>query len=81
MHQSSATKRAPFTPVEALVLVSGNGEARAALEAQCGPGLWPRRKKRLAAPSTNWDNHLISCGSPGWIRTSDHSINSRMLYR
>jgi hypothetical protein len=20
-------------------------------------------------------------GSPGWIRTSDHSINSRMLYR
>jgi hypothetical protein len=21
------------------------------------------------------------CGSPGWIRTSDHSINSRMLYR
>jgi hypothetical protein len=38
MHQSSATKRAPFTPVEALVLVSGNGEARAALEAQCGPG-------------------------------------------
>ena len=23
----------------------------------------------------------ISNGSPGWIRTSDHSINSRMLYR
>ena len=22
-----------------------------------------------------------SSGSPGWIRTSDHSINSRMLYR
>jgi hypothetical protein len=20
-------------------------------------------------------------GSPGWIRTSDHPINSRMLYR
>jgi hypothetical protein len=24
---------------------------------------------------------MISIGSPGWIRTSDHSINSRMLYR
>jgi hypothetical protein len=24
-------------------------------------------------------NYFI--GSPGWIRTSDHSINSRMLYR
>jgi hypothetical protein len=24
---------------------------------------------------------LILFGSPGWIRTSDHSINSRMLYR
>jgi hypothetical protein len=23
----------------------------------------------------------IGSGSPGWIRTSDHSINSRMLYR
>jgi hypothetical protein len=23
----------------------------------------------------------FSNGSPGWIRTSDHSINSRMLYR
>lgn len=26
-------------------------------------------------------NHLTLNGSPGWIRTSDHSINSRMLYR
>jgi hypothetical protein len=25
-----------------------------------------------------WD---LDSGSPGWIRTSDHSINSRMLYR
>jgi hypothetical protein len=24
---------------------------------------------------------LTDFGSPGWIRTSDHSINSRMLYR
>jgi hypothetical protein len=24
---------------------------------------------------------MISIGSSGWIRTSDHSINSRMLYR
>jgi hypothetical protein len=24
---------------------------------------------------------LIFFGSPGWIRTSDHPINSRMLYR
>jgi hypothetical protein len=24
---------------------------------------------------------VLSNGSPGWIRTSDHSINSRMLYR
>jgi hypothetical protein len=24
---------------------------------------------------------VFSNGSPGWIRTSDHSINSRMLYR
>jgi hypothetical protein len=24
---------------------------------------------------------LNNAGSPGWIRTSDHSINSRMLYR
>jgi len=28
--------------------------------------------------SAKW---LILFGSPGWIRTSDHSINSRMLYR
>ena len=25
--------------------------------------------------------HVEDFGSPGWIRTSDHSINSRMLYR
>jgi hypothetical protein len=24
---------------------------------------------------------MILGGSPGWIRTSDHPINSRMLYR
>jgi hypothetical protein len=30
-------------------------------------------------PSPRLDVWLI--GSPGWIRTSDHSINSRMLYR
>jgi hypothetical protein len=23
---------------------------------------------------------FLKNGSPGWIRTSDHSINSRMLY-
>jgi len=23
----------------------------------------------------------VEFGSPGWIRTSDHPINSRMLYR
>jgi hypothetical protein len=28
-----------------------------------------------------WLVLLGFCGSPGWIRTSDHSINSRMLYR
>ena len=27
------------------------------------------------------DQVLDLIGSPGWIRTSDHSINSRMLYR
>jgi hypothetical protein len=27
------------------------------------------------------DNLQQPLGSPGWIRTSDHSINSRMLYR
>jgi hypothetical protein len=26
-------------------------------------------------------NFQKKAGSPGWIRTSDHSINSRMLYR
>ena len=25
--------------------------------------------------------NLLDFGSPGWIRTSDHPINSRMLYR
>jgi hypothetical protein len=31
--------------------------------------------------TTKFDKSLILAGSPGWIRTSDHSINSRMLYR
>ena len=26
-------------------------------------------------------DNVRDVGSPGWIRTSDHSINSRMLYR
>jgi len=25
--------------------------------------------------------NAVEFGSPGWIRTSDHPINSRMLYR
>jgi len=25
--------------------------------------------------------NILDFGSPGWIRTSDHPINSRMLYR
>jgi hypothetical protein len=39
----------------------------------------------LAGAGTNVrpssDGEDGGCGSPGWIRTSDHSINSRMLYR
>ena len=38
-------------------------------------------KKRSLAPLKKSTNSLILRGSPGWIRTSDHSINSRMLYR
>ncbi len=37
--------------------------------------------ERVAASEAVW--RLLSldfAGSPGWIRTSDHSINSRMLY-
>ena len=34
-----------------------------------------------AGKSTAAISYKIVTGSPGWIRTSDHSINSRMLYR
>ena len=36
---------------------------------------WSRLKSGV------WENITAVTGSPGWIRTSDHSINSRMLYR
>jgi integrase len=38
-------------------------------------GLTIRPKKQERSRRKSWN------GSPGWIRTSDHSINSRMLYR
>jgi hypothetical protein len=40
-----------------------------------------REKNASKAPVEKSNKRLISFGSPGWIRTSDHSINSRMLYR
>ena len=45
------------------------------------------RQQRLPhQPAANGSANILywnfeSAGSPGWIRTSDHSINSRMLYR
>ena len=39
-------------------------------------------RERGARPKRNLPGQPIEiAGSPGWIRTSDHSINSRMLYR
>ena len=40
------------------------------------PKVGQPRQEYCAFSSEENDN-----GSPGWIRTSDHSINSRMLYR
>jgi hypothetical protein len=39
--------------------------------------LWGRERLR----SIKNNRRMEPLGSPGWIRTSDHSINSRMLYR
>ena len=36
--------------------------------------------ERLVRASVGFGTQEL-IGSPGWIRTSDHSINSRMLYR
>jgi hypothetical protein len=36
-----------------------------------------REKNASKAPVEKSNKRLISFGSPGWIRTSDHSINSR----
>jgi hypothetical protein len=51
-------------------------------------GNWPAQVEPRAATMTSiawvllylFDLNL-DFGSPGWIRTSDHPINSRMLYR
>jgi hypothetical protein len=45
------------------------------------PALLPNAKNCLLAAPKIPPKLLIMRGSPGWIRTSDHSINSRMLYR
>jgi hypothetical protein len=47
----------------------------------CGPQCGPDEKSASRRWHQNRLNYLICLGSPGWIRTSDHSINSRMLYR
>ncbi len=39
------------------------------------------RLKSVCGCSSGCASRLRRNGSPGWIRTSDHSINSRMLYR
>jgi hypothetical protein len=39
------------------------------------PNVGQRGQEYCAVSMWDFDN-----GSPGWIRTSDHSINSRMLY-
>ena len=55
--------------------------------------MWPRGwmepdKLFRLVPWSHWDKDFYEVagreglfGSPGWIRPSDHSINSRMLYR
>ena len=46
-----------------------------------GPHRGPDTKKAPLGAIELETNYLNLFGSPGWIRTSDHSINSRMLYR
>ena len=43
--------------------------------------MWPNEKGASLGAIQMKAKLLIVGGSPGWIRTSDHSINSRMLYR
>jgi hypothetical protein len=44
----------------------------------CGPPCGPYEKSALPALYQKAAKYLISFGSPGWIRTSDHSINSHV---
>ena len=49
--------------------------------AACDPEAGNRRGDRRTTRQQNFKKRKEAAGSPGWIRTSDHSINSRMLYR
>ena len=51
--------------------------------ASCRAEAVPADKRGYSPPERllAWFDFIGDFGSPGWIRTSDHSINSRMLYR
>jgi integrase len=62
------------------LLISDRSEDQSANE--CGPpfsGFEPVGQLEAKKPRKSKGEN--GSGSPGWIRTSDHSINSRMLYR
>ncbi len=75
----------PVLLLGSLIADPGFGPASLAQEngftVRAAIGLQTRFRHEALAELSILAEVLDLIGSPGWIRTSDHSINSRMLYR